>query len=142
MAERIRTFRTEDLYAIRVLDRRASGMGRGALLEALFALGTGMVLEREGRIAGYACVRRWGRGIVIGPVVAQDAAQAKALIARLAAAHVGEFVRIDVTRGDLSQWLEEIGLPRVDLVVSMVRGDPPVRAPDATLYALSNQSLG
>ena len=141
-AKGIRPFAMADMEAIRHLDRRASGMGRGALLEALFALGTGVVLERGGRIAGYACVRRWGRGVVIGPVVAQDTAQAKALVARLAAAHVGGFVRIDVTREDLSLWLEEIGLPRVDRVVSMVRGDPPVRAPDTTLYALSNQSLG
>jgi len=141
-AKGIRPFAMADMEAIRHLDRRASGMGRGALLEALFALGTGVVLERGGRIAGYACVRRWGRGVVIGPVVAQDTAQAKALVARLAAAHVGGFVRIDVTREDLSLWLEEIGLPRVDRVVSMVRGDPPLRVPDTTLYALSNQSLG
>ena len=138
----MRAFRSEDLTAIVALDRRASGMGRAALLEALFALGTGVVLEREAQVVGYACVRRWGRGVVIGPVVAEDAAQAKALIARLAAAHVGDFVRIDVTLGDLSQWLEQIGLPRVDRVVSMVRGDPPVGAADATVYALSNQSLG
>jgi len=138
----IRAFRPRDLDAVRALDRRASGMGRSRLLDALFAIGRGIVLEREGRIVGYACVRRWGRGVVIGPVVAKDPAQAKALIATLAAAHVGEFVRVDVTRDDLSQWLDGIGLPRVDRVASMVRGDPPRGAPDATLYALSNQSFG
>jgi predicted N-acetyltransferase YhbS len=141
-AKGIRPFAMADMEAIRHIDRRASGMGRGALLEALFALGTGVVLERGRRVVGYACVRRWGRGVVIGPVVAQDAAQAQALIARLAAAHVGDFVRIDVTQADLSQWLEQIGLPRVDCVASMVRGEPPARPTDTTLYALSNQSLG
>ena len=139
----IRTFRAQDLAAIRDLDRRASGMGRAALLEALFALASGLVIERAGRIVAYACVRRWGRGVVIGPVVARDAADAKALIAGLAAEHVGDFVRIDVTQAcDLSSWLDEIGLPCVDRVVSMVRGAPPAHSPDATLYALSNQSLG
>ena len=142
-AEGIRPSRSEDLAAIRDLDRRASGMGRAALLEALFALGSGMVIERAGRLTGYGCVRRWGRGVVIGPVVARDAADAKALIARLAEAHTGSFVRIDVTQAhDISPWLEEIGLPRVDRVVSMMRGAPPAHAPDATLFALSNQSLG
>lgn len=142
-ADGIRAFRPGDLAAIRDLDRRASGMGRAALLEAVFALGSGMVIERAGRISGYACVRRWGRGVVIGPVVARDAADAKALIAGLAAEHVGSFVRIDVAQAcDLSPWLDEIGLPCIDRVVSMVRGAPPVHAPDATLFALSNQSLG
>ncbi len=139
----IRPFRGQDLAAIRDLDRRASGMGRAAMLKALFAIGRGLVIERAGCLVGYACVRRWGRGFVIGPVVARDAADAKALIAGLAAEHLGAFIRIDVTQAcDLSPWLEEIGLPCVDRVVSMVRGAPPVNAPDATLFALSNQSFG
>jgi hypothetical protein len=101
------------------------------------------VIERGGRIVAYACARRWGRGVVIGPVVARDAADAKALVAELAAEHVGAFIRIDVTQAcALSPWLDEIGLPCVDRVVSMVRGAPPAHDPDATLFALSNQSLG
>ena len=139
----IRAFRAQDVAAIHDLDRRASGMGRAEMLNALFALGSGLVIERAGVIGGYACARRWGRGVVIGPVVARDAVDAKALIAGLAAQHVGDFVRIDVTQAcGLSPWLDEIGLPCVDRVVSMVRGSPPSHAPDATLFALSNQSLG
>jgi GNAT superfamily N-acetyltransferase len=139
----IRPFRATDLAAVRDLDRRASGMGRGELIQALFALGSGMVIERAGRLAGYGCVRRWGRGVVVGPIVASELADAKALIAQLAAPHAGGFVRIDVPSAPgLSQWLAEIGLPCVDRVVSMVRGAPPEPAPDTTLFALSNQSLG
>jgi hypothetical protein len=118
-------------------------MGRTRLLDALFAVGKVAVIEREGRVQGYACVRRFGRGVVIGPVIARDATDAKALSATLAAEHRGGFVRIDVpATSGLSPWLEEIGLPHVDHVVSMVRGKPPTRAADATLFALSNQSLG
>jgi GNAT superfamily N-acetyltransferase len=139
----IRPFRRGDLAAIVDLDRRATGMGRSALLEAVFALGSGLVIERAGRISGYGCVRRWGRGVVIGPVVATDATDAKSLIAGLAAPHAGGFVRIDVpSASGLSQWLAEIGLPCVDRVVSMVRGTPAKPAPHTTLFALSNQSLG
>lgn len=142
-ADGIRAFRAADLAAVRDLDRRATGMGRAALLEAVFARGSGLVIERAGRLTGYGCVRRWGRGVVIGPVVARDAADARALIAALAAPHAGGFVRIDVPSAQgLSQWLAEIGLPCVDRVVSMVRGAPPKPAPDPTLFALSNQSLG
>lgn len=139
----IRPFSPGDLEAIRDLDRQASGMGRAALLEAILALGSGLVIERAGRVTGYGCVRRWGRGVVVGPVVARDAANARALIAGLAAAHAGNFVRIDVTQAHgLSPWLAEIGLPCVDRAVAMVRGVPPAHAPDATLFALSNQSVG
>jgi GNAT superfamily N-acetyltransferase len=139
----IRPLRPEDIGAIRDLDCRASGMGRSRLLDALFAIGKVAVFEREERVQGYGCVRRWGRGVVIGPVIARDAVDAKALVATLAAEHRGDFVRIDVTAtSGLSPWLEEIGLPRVDHVVSMVRGKPPTTAVDATRFALSNQSLG
>ena len=139
----VRRLRPEDIAQIRDLDCRASGMGRARLLDALFAVGQVAVIEREGRVQGYACVRPFGRGVVVGPVVARDAMDAKALVATLAADHRGSFVRIDVpATSGLSPWLEEIGLPHVDEVVSMARGKPPTRAADATLFALSNQSLG
>jgi hypothetical protein len=61
----------------------------------------------------------------------------------ITAEHRGDFVRIDVpATSGLSPWLDEIGLPNVDHVVSMAQGKPPTRAADATLFALSNQSLG
>jgi GNAT superfamily N-acetyltransferase len=139
----IRPFRPEDIAAIRELDCRASGMGRTRLLDALFSVSKVAVIEREERVHGYACVRRWGHGVVVGPVVARDAMDAKALVATLVAEHRGGFVRIDVpATSGLSPWLEEIGLPQVGHVVSMVRGKAPTRTADATLFALSNQSLG
>jgi predicted N-acetyltransferase YhbS len=139
----IRPFQPEDLPAIRALDRRASGMGRDRLLDALVAVGTVVVIERASNVKAYACVRRSGRGVVIGPVIAPDAEDAKALIAALAAPHVNSFVRIDVTEASgLSPWLAEIGLPRVDDVVSMVLGAPPAQAAGATRFAVANQSLG
>lgn len=147
----LRALAPGDLPAIRALDRDAAGMPRDALIHALFAIADVLVAERAGRIVGYATVRPWGRGVVIGPVVAPDASVARALIATLARRHVGTFVRIDVARSaGLSPWLEAIGLPRTDEAVAMVRGTPPPPAPppapprgrDATVFALSNQSLG
>jgi GNAT superfamily N-acetyltransferase len=99
--------------------------------------------DRAGRTRGYGCVRTWGRGVVIGPVVAADIADARALIAALAASHAGQFVRIDVPQvTGLSPWLEAIGLPRVGKVVSMALGTLPALDHRAQLFALSNQSLG
>ena len=133
----------EDRAALIALDREASGMDRAALLDGLAAIADMRLVVRNGRVAGYGCVRRWGRGHVIGPIVARDATDARALIAALAARHVGDFVRIDVTEScGLSPWLESIGLPRVHQVLSMSLGEPPQGGPEARLYALSNQSLG
>lgn len=132
-----------DRDALLALDRVAAGMERTALLDALFAIGDVLVVERDGAVAGYGCVRRWGRGFVVGPVVARDDADAMALIAALAARHVGDFVRIDVYRsGGLSPWLESLGLPRVGDVLCMALGPPPQARDGVQLYALSNQSLG
>jgi len=139
----LRASQPGDRAALEALDCAASGMDRAALLDAIFAIAEVQVVERDGRIAGYGCVRRWGRGVVIGPVVARDVRDAQALIATLGARHVGEFVRIDVTTAcALGPWLEAIGLPEVGQVVSMSLGEPPRSGPDTTLFALSNQSLG
>ncbi len=139
----LRAARPDERAALIALDRAAAGMDRTALLDALAAVGDMLVVDREGDVTGYACVRRWGRGYVIGPVVAGDAQDARALIATLAARHVGDFVRTDVTAASaLGPWLATIGLPQVGQVVSMSRGPVPRADPGATLYALSNQSLG
>jgi hypothetical protein len=118
-------------------------MERGALIDALLGISEIQVVERDGVVCGYGCARRWGRGVVIGPVVAETTTEARGLIAALAAPHVGGFVRVDVTAASgLSPWLEAIGLPQVDQVVAMTLGAPPRSNTQATLFALANQSLG
>jgi GNAT superfamily N-acetyltransferase len=142
-AEGLRLSEAGDWPTIYDLDHAATGMDRRGLIDALLPMGEVRVIESGGCISGYGCVRRWGRGVVIGPIVAADRADARALIAALAASHVGSFVRIDVPEdAGLSAWLETIGLPRVDQVVSMALGDIPQAAPGSRLFALSNQSLG
>lgn len=139
----VRSAGQQDHHAIKALDEAGSGMDRNHLLDALLNIADTVVVEREGQITGYGCVRRWGRGVVIGPVIARDQADARAIIGALAAAHEGDFVRIDVTQQcGLASWLVEIGLPQTDRVVSMSLGAPPQAEPGAILFALSNQSLG
>ena len=139
----IRPLLAADLPVVFQLDQRASGMGRARLLEALVARGSMVVMERSKIISGYACIRRWGRGVVIGPVVAGTTADAKALIEAHLASQVGNFVRIDVPEtSGLSPWLVEMGLSRVNQVTSMFRGHPLRTSADATLFALSSQSMG
>ncbi|MQP66409.1 GNAT family N-acetyltransferase [Niveispirillum sp. SYP-B3756] len=139
----IRDFRADDRAAILALDRAASAMERANLIDALFPIATVRVVERQGTVQGYGCARQWGRGIVVGPVVATAPAEARALMADLMAPHVGYFVRIDVTNASgLTPWLLGLGLPKVGEVTSMVRGHPLPSDGAATLFALSNQSLG
>ena len=86
------------------------------------------MLEQDGEVAGFSVLRRFGRGYVIGPVVARrsgDDAQAKALISHWLSARENEFVRIDVPSGtSLPDWLDAQGLKRVDTCSKMVRNAP------------------
>jgi hypothetical protein len=142
-ADVVRAFLPADRSVIYDLDHAASGMERRTLIDALVAIGDVKIIDRGGQISGYGCVRTWGRGVVIGPVVAADSADARALIAACAASHMCQFVRIDVPEATgLSPWLDSIGLPRVNQVVAMALGPLPAPGAGARLFALSNQSLG
>lgn len=139
----VRPMQAADDPSVRRLDLAATGMDRTALLDALFSVGTVCVYDCGAGVQAYASVREFGRGVVIGPVVAEDAGAAMALIAMLAGLHRGQFVRVDVTEDSrLSPWLIGIGLPLVDHAVSMLRGARPSTGSDVRLFALSNQSLG
>jgi predicted N-acetyltransferase YhbS len=94
----IRPLGPDDLAALRALDRAGSGMDRDGLIAALRAIGQIKVLERDGEVQAYGCARVWGRGVVIGPVVAETREDAQSIIAALAVDHEGRFLRIDVTR--------------------------------------------
>jgi hypothetical protein len=111
---KLRPLGEADLDAVIALDARAAGFGRAEMLKALAELGQILGLERDGHLVGFAVFRRFGRGYVIGPVVAEEAEGAKALIADWIAGHGSDFLRIDVTVwSGLSPWLEGQGLPQV-----------------------------
>ncbi len=126
-----------DLY------RRASGTDRRALLAALSEHASTVVLTRDHVPQGFAQFRRFGRGWLVGPVVAPDAIGAKALILHWLSTGTGSFCRLDVTAASgLSGWLESIGMPCVGRVKTMVRGALPVPAADLAVQALAAQALG
>ena len=102
------------------------------------------VIRRNGAIEAYAAIRPFGRGEVIGPVIAGSADEAKALISFFAAPRPGAFLRVDTgSVTGIADWLGEIGLAHVGGGVTM---DRPSRT-DAQqarpkVYALANQALG
>lgn len=143
-AYRIERAMDADRSALIKLDQMAAGMPRGRLLEALVACGTANVLRGEdGGVQGYAVCREFGRGHVIGPVVASDAEEAAALIAHAMSSLVGRFVRINTSsQSGLGPWLENHGLLQVDTEEAMVRGTLPETSSQVRIFALCSNSLG
>ncbi|MEE2949934.1 MAG: GNAT family N-acetyltransferase [Pseudomonadota bacterium] len=140
-AEIVRPMAVSDFDAILKLDREATGFERRPLMEQLLAVGEADVLLQDGEVAGYAISRVWGRGHVVGPVVAPGADEARPLIAAALSRLESRFVRIDTdVETGLSPWLESLGLPMVSDALVMVRGTLHKSGP-AQLFALSNQSL-
>ena len=132
-----------DREAIGQLDREATGWSRDEMLGRLIEVSDVHVLERDGCVRGYVVSRLFGRGHVVGPVVAKDAADARALILAALVPLTGRFARIDTSStSGLGDWLVALGLERVSEALTMVRGNPvPLRGP-AQRFALANQSFG
>lgn len=143
---RLRPAGHNDLAELQRLDALGRGMPRDALIaDLLGGAQSAVVLDFDDRPHGFALLRRFGRGYLIGPVVAPDALGAKALIGHLAGLSAGRFTRIDIEfDSGLAEWLEDLGLRRVDAPVAMLRGAqlaaPAPQAPK--LYAVSSQALG
>jgi predicted N-acetyltransferase YhbS len=141
---RLRPYDRSDDEALFAFDTRARGWSRPSLLRmCLDTAESVMVLDHGGELSGYAVLRRFGRGLVIGPVIASDATGAKALIGHFASLAAGRFVRIDLEfSSGLVAWVEALQLQRVGTVTAMARG--PVAAKDggAHLFALATQALG
>ena len=141
--ERVRPLGTKDSDTLYALARAATGIDRRALLDAILPQAQGVMLTRANEPVGFALFRRFGRGYLIGPVVAPDVGGAKVLISHWLGSNAGAFCRLDVPDDSgLSQWLDELGLPQVDRVVTMVRGPAPVTDPATRLFSLTTQAFG
>jgi predicted N-acetyltransferase YhbS len=135
-----------DRAAIAALDRQAFGADRDLLLERFAEVGSFTMLRRNGVPVGFAALRDFGRGQVIGPVVAPDADGAKALIGPIIAAHPGKFLRVDTTVDTgLGSWLADCGLRHVGGGIAMRRPAPMAAAQSTapvSTFALASQALG
>lgn len=141
---RIERDQEADWPALLELDEAAAGMPRGCLLKALAGCGTVNVLRGEnGAAQGYAVCREFGRGHVIGPVVAPGVEEAIALIAHALSTLTGQFVRVNTSaQSGLGRWLEAQGLVQVGTEEAMVRGALPLASPRARIFSLCSNSLG
>jgi len=138
----IRAATADDLPAILALDAGAFGAGREATLRALMRAGRAAVIDDASGITAYAIDRDFGRGSVVGPIVAGRETDAVRLVRALARPG---FVRVDipVQCETLARHLADQGLtPAGADSPVMVRGAWPVPAGDARVFALSSHALG
>ncbi|SCB61686.1 Acetyltransferase (GNAT) domain-containing protein [Rhizobium aethiopicum] len=135
-----------DYARVVALDRAASGHDRSPLMEILAERARFAVIRDNGDIQACAAIRSFGRGLVIGPVVARNNSEAKALIDFLLAHHQGRFVRIDSdVSTDLSGWLTGRGLNHAGRGIKMRRPGSALNKSESTYhrsYALISQALG
>ena len=140
----IRPLRPADRQAVAHLDRAATGLDRSTMLGRLHAVSSEeLVLERGGQVVAYGLRRAFGRGEVLGPVVATGEMDALAIVQPLAAAAVG-FVRIDIPADGraVAAWLDAAGLPEVDAVTTMIRGTGGPVPDRLAVYGLAAQAVG
>ena len=99
--ERTRLLQPQDLPALLAYDQRERGLTRPSLLQALLAQmdadeRCAVSVDEQGRLCGYGILRRFGRGWVVGPLLADGADRAVALVKLLTQERTGDFVRIDL----------------------------------------------
>lgn len=129
------------------LDRAAYGHDRSALMRLLQECAKFAVIRDESSLQTFAAIRAFGRGLAVGPVVARNDSEARALIQFLLAHQPGTFVRIDTdTRANLGEWLTGRGLAHVGGGITMRRATSTTQDDNRTAhhrtYALVNQALG
>ncbi|SFD55820.1 hypothetical protein SAMN04515678_101563 [Roseivivax sediminis] len=140
----VRKMRTEDHSAVRALDLVAFGAGRQRTLEYLLAMTEGVVAVRDNEPCGYALCRRFGRGEVIGPLVADDEQVAMMLAAPFVQRAEGRFLRIDTPdRGErFGGFLAAAGMGVFDTVTEMYIGNDRRPREGVRIFGLAAQSLG
>lgn len=145
----VRTLDPRDIPAMIALDVAGFGVRRAALIERLFEHSVGYGLFKDGRLNAFALCRPFGRGHVVGPVVAESDADAVAVVRRHVADHSGSFLRIDthMDHGEFATFLSHSGMPIFDTVLTMSMGkrlsDFAVGGATGPMtYALASQTLG
>lgn len=145
----VRTLGAGDIPAAIALDAAGFGVMRTALIERLFAHSVGYGLFKGEQLSGFALCRPFGRGHVVGPVVAESDADAVAIVRPHVADHSGSFLRIDthMDNGEFAAFLSHSGMPVFDTVLTMSLGKRLCDFADGSAvapvnYALASQTLG
>ncbi|MDL2405778.1 GNAT family N-acetyltransferase [Rhizobium calliandrae] len=144
----LRRLERGDLDAIVALDEPAFGTSRYRHLLRLFESSVCYGLYDGHRLMAYSMRRRFGRGYVVGPVVAYYEEDAIAVIQPHVVAHIGSFLRLDThfDTGPFANFVQQSGMSIFDTVTTMVSceaaayGSPSNGSP--IVFALASQSFG
>lgn len=133
-----------DLIAIRAMDHAASGMDRSTLYDALEIQARFVVMRDGASINGFAALRDFGRGKVVGPVVAENLKDAQHLLSLIMADCEGQFLRIDTgLQSGLADWVSQYGLIHAGGGIAMQRGSGAgIPTGPHQIFALASQALG
>ncbi len=137
---------SDDFSSLIEMDHAATGHNRSNIIQLLNEGAQFAALRKDGQVDAFAGIRPFGRGLVIGPVVAKNGDDARALIDFLLSQHTGDFVRVDTSIATgLADWLTERGLVHAGGGIQMRRAVGPVEEQSGAeyhTYALVNQALG
>jgi GNAT superfamily N-acetyltransferase len=136
---------SDRLKEITALDTRAFGTNRERLLALLSEVSLIYTLRCGGEIVGYSMRREFGRGHVIGPIVAKNDHDA----IHLAAVHLkdltGLFARVDTREKDgiFAEFLQQSGLGIAETVTTMSKGRPFLNreSNEPWVYGLAGHAL-
>lgn len=135
-----------DVAELTDLDTRAFGSNRGNVLTLLAEDASICALKRGGAIIGYSMCREFGRGRLVGPLVAQNEADAVHLTAVHLKNLTGRFVRVDTreTGGIFAEFLQQSGLEVVETVTTMSKGRRFLnrKGQEPLVYGLAGHALG
>ncbi|WP_288951772.1 GNAT family N-acetyltransferase [uncultured Paracoccus sp.] len=141
----LRALSSMDLPALLALDREASGLDRTAvLLRMLEPAEAVLLLDQGGAAVGYAFARPFGRGALLGPVIARNDDEAIALASHFLLRHIGSYMRLDTLAppGKFTAFVESCGLEPSTTITHM-RLNPQAEGSGAVRsYAMVGQAFG
>lgn len=134
-----------DLRELIALDTAAHELDRSALMRGLIDEEPFLLLRDQKDLRGFSSCRPFGRGFILGPLVARDDEAFKTLLNASIARHEGQFLRVDLTdaASSAATLVEAAGLAQVGGGVAMARPGSETIKPsgDARVYALASQAL-
>ena len=143
----IRPVAADDHESLLRLDQAATGYNRSAVFRALLPASRGHVLVRNGEIVSFALCRPFGRGHVIGPIVAASEDDAISVSRPHVEAHAGSFLRADTPACNtaFTNFLVGSGMQIHDSATSMGLGRAPF-SPQSAIglrrIGLASQAIG
>lgn len=127
------------------LDKNSFGSDRIKILTLLSENASIYVLRYGNNILGYSMCREFGRGYVIGPILARNDSDAIHLTSIHMQSLRGQFVRVDTRERDgaFVNFLEQSGLHIDETVITMSRGFrmPAHKASEPRVFGLAGHAL-